>query len=109
MTAPAIVVACRAMVAQSRETYRREVRAKARYYKRSRDLVHALGWYVATPRDVSPIEATQRIIRALGHRLHYHVSAGNLIANRRAPSTRMALFGECYHLWHLQAEREAVE
>jgi hypothetical protein len=95
----------RAMAAQARETYRREVRDKARHYRRERHLNGVLGWSVPTP-NTTPIEATHRIIRALGHRLHSQVMSGHPLARRRIRHTRTALFGEIYGLWRLQEAAE---
>ena len=85
------------MALQGRDSERRHVRFKARHYRRERHLAAALGWYVAMPRGDDP-ELTRRIIRALGHRLHFQLTSGHPLARRRAQMTRTALFGEILRL-----------
>lgn len=89
----ALVRAERAIAIQSRDSERRHTRFKAGHYRRERHLAAVLGWYVAMPRGDDP-ELTRRIIRALGHRLHFQLTSRHPLARRRAPMTRTALFGE---------------
>ena len=90
----ALAAACRAARGQGRLSERRHVRAMARRYERQRHLSIVLGWTVPTPRG-QDVDLTRRIIRALGHRLHYQVSCAHGEGRRRARLTRIALFGEC--------------
>lgn len=90
----ALATAWRAARRQSRLSERRHVRAMACLYERHRHLSIVLGWTVPTPRG-QDVELTRRIIRALGHRLHYQVSSAHEVARRGARLTRIALFGEC--------------
>ncbi len=108
-----LAMACRAARRQSRLSERRHVRAMACLYDRQRHLSIVLGWTVPTPRG-QDVELTRRIIRALGHRLHYQVSSAHVEGRRRARLTRIALFGECLVLKRqlqedLQQVRTAVE
>lgn len=104
MTTPSLAKACHTIRRTSRYEQRRHVRAMALHYNRSRDLVSVLGWQVPTYCTGGPIVLTQRIIRALGHRLHYQVMSDSPMARRRIQYTRKALFGEILGLWHLQQE-----
>lgn len=89
-----LVEACRAMRRQSRSSERRYVRAMAENYSRGRHLNLVLGWTVPVPNGGDK-DLTGRIIRAIGHRLHYQVSRGHSSRGQRIRLTRIALFGEC--------------
>lgn len=90
----ALATACRAARRQSRLSERRHVRAMACLYDRRRHLSLVLGCAVPIPRG-QDVEFTRRIIRVLGHRLHYQVSSAHGEGRHRARLTRIALFGEC--------------
>lgn len=90
--------------ALSRDSERRYVRAMAQRYNRRHHLPAVMGWTIPTPNGGDP-ELTRRIIRALGHRLHYQIVCGRPGMYRRARVTRFALFGECLRLKRQLAEQ----
>ncbi len=107
---PAIEVAEHTIATQSRDSERRHTRFKAKLYRRERDLAPALGFYADRAGISDGHGPTRRIIHALGHRLHFQLTSGHPLARRRAPMTRIALFGEILLLKRQleQEERDQV-